>query len=186
MENFKTLVLNADYTPISVLPLHVISGKQAVIRLFSDNCSTVTDYGVQIKTVNPNFRINWPAIIIRKEYVKRNQRPVLSKSSLFYRDRGHCAYCGIKLTMETITFDHVIPKSLGGKDDWTNIVACCPTCNYLKKDKMPVGEWAPRVKPRTPTHQELVEIRKLFPVTVYHESWKDYLADWKGEIKLAS
>ena len=103
MTEFKTLVLNADYTPISVLPLHVISAKQAVIRLFADTCSVVSDYGTPIKTPNPNIKLNWPSIIIRKEYVKRTQKPVLTKSSLLYRDRGHCAYCNTKLSMETVT-----------------------------------------------------------------------------------
>lgn len=184
MNDLKTLVLNADYTPMSVLPLHVVSAKQAVIRLFSENCSTVTDYGIPIKTTNPSFKMMWPAIIIRNEYVQRNQKPVLSKSSLFYRDRGRCAYCSISLSLDTITRDHVMPLSRGGKDTWENVVACCPTCNYLKRDNLPEGKWRPRVKLYKPTHAELVELRKLFPVSVYHESWKDYLTDWKGEVKL--
>lgn len=185
MIEYKTLVLNADYTPISVLPLHVISAKQAVIRLFAETCSVVSDYGVPIKTPNPNIRLNWPSVIIRKEYVKRTQRPVLTKTSLLYRDRGHCAYCNTKLSVETITRDHVMPLSKGGKDDWLNVVAACPTCNYLKSDHLPVGRWKPSVKPWHPTHEQLIELRKLFPVTIYHSSWVDYLPAWKGEVKVA-
>lgn len=184
MVDYKTLVLNADYTPISVLPLHVISAKQAVIRLFADTCTTVADYGKPIKTVNPAIKLNWPSVIVRKEYVKRTQRPILSKSSLFYRDRGHCAYCTTELSLETITCDHVTPKSLGGKHEWTNVVAACPTCNYLKSDHLPVGRWKPNTKPWHPTHEQLTELRKLFPVIVHHESWVHYMPPWKGEIRV--
>jgi len=184
MINYKTLVLNADYTPISVLPLHVISAKQAVIRLFASTCDVVNDYGVLIKTPNPNIKLNWPSVIIRKEYIKRTQKPVLTKTSLLYRDRGHCAYCQVKLTVETITRDHVIPLSKGGKDDWLNVVASCPTCNYLKSDHLPIGRWKPATKPWHPTHEQLIELRKLFSITVYHPSWVDYLPTWKGDIKV--
>lgn len=184
MNKYKTLVLNADFSPISVLPLHVISGENAVSKLFADNCDTVVDYGKQIKTTNPNFKMMWPAVIVRREYVHRTQRPVLSKSSLFYRDKGHCAYCGIQLTLDTITRDHVIPMSRGGKDDWDNVVACCPTCNYLKSNHLPEGRWKPKITPYKPSFHELVELRKLFPVTINHPSWRDYLGDWKGEVRL--
>lgn len=185
MLDYKTLVLNADYTPISVLPLHVISAKQAVIRLFADTCQPVADYGTKIKTPNPKVHMMWPSVIMRKEYVKRTQRPVLTKTSLLYRDKGHCAYCGIELSQDTITRDHVMPLSKGGKDDWLNVVAACPTCNYLKSNHLPVGRWLPKIKPWHPTHEQLIELRKLFPVVVYHSSWLDYLPAWKGEVKLA-
>lgn len=43
-----------------------------------------------------------------------------------------CFYCGIGLTLETRTRDHLIPTVKGGRDDSTNIVPACFTCNSDK------------------------------------------------------
>ena len=44
-----------------------------------------------------------------------------------------CYICGVELTNETRTFDHVIPKSAGG----TKTLPCCSKCNKLKRNLMP-------------------------------------------------
>jgi 5-methylcytosine-specific restriction endonuclease McrA len=41
-----------------------------------------------------------------------------------------CAYCGVKT--DTLTLDHVKPKSLGGEDFATNLVPACKCCNQDK------------------------------------------------------
>jgi 5-methylcytosine-specific restriction endonuclease McrA len=40
-----------------------------------------------------------------------------------------CAYCGIKCTPG---LDHWNPLSLGGATTFTNVLPCCPTCNFMK------------------------------------------------------
>lgn len=45
---------------------------------------------------------------------------------------GKCACCGCKLTTKTLTVEHIIPISRGGKNDMENLTALCETCN---KDK---------------------------------------------------
>lgn len=45
-----------------------------------------------------------------------------------------CYYCGCTLNNQNRTYDHVIPVSKGGKDDVTNLVACCSCCNQVKKN----------------------------------------------------
>ena len=47
------------------------------------------------------------------------------------RDGGTCRYCGGPAT----TADHVIPKSRGGSDDPSNLVAACRSCNSAKRDR---------------------------------------------------
>ncbi len=47
----------------------------------------------------------------------------------------NCAYCGEAVTLETATFDHVIPKSRGGSNARGNRVLCCKKCNWLKADR---------------------------------------------------
>jgi len=43
---------------------------------------------------------------------------------------GHaCAYCGKPGRM---TRDHVVPIARGGRDEYTNVVPACKTCNTRK------------------------------------------------------
>lgn len=63
--------------------------------------------------------------------------PHPTRHGIFQRDMGECQYCGKKLTMETATLDHVIPRSRGGLDIWTNLVLACGRCNARKADRLP-------------------------------------------------
>ncbi len=67
--------------------------------------------------------------------------PPLTNRGLFERDGHTCQYCGNSLSPRHLTRDHVIPRSRGGKDAWTNVVASCFVCNSVRKrDKTP-REW---------------------------------------------
>ena len=48
------------------------------------------------------------------------------------RKRRPCAYCGVMLSRETATFDHVKPLSAGGYDRKRNGKLACLKCNQLK------------------------------------------------------
>jgi len=56
------------------------------------------------------------------------------------RGHGQCYYCKGRFPAKTLTMDHVIPVSRGGKSTKSNIVACCKDCNNKKKYLLPV-EW---------------------------------------------
>ncbi len=58
-----------------------------------------------------------------------------SRRNLLERDLYTCQYCHRKFSKKELTVDHVIPKSKGGRSNWTNVVACCRKCNGDKKDK---------------------------------------------------
>ena len=47
--------------------------------------------------------------------------------------KGICHYCGGKFPPETLTMDHIVPISRGGKSNKGNIVVCCKECNSNKK-----------------------------------------------------
>lgn len=53
------------------------------------------------------------------------------------RDGHTCRYCGAKAPEATLTVDHVIPRTLGGADDPTNLVAACTDCNAGKSSTAP-------------------------------------------------
>ena len=47
------------------------------------------------------------------------------------RDAYTCVYCGRQATEA----DHVIPKDKGGKDELTNLVGACKSCNSSKGNR---------------------------------------------------
>jgi hypothetical protein len=53
------------------------------------------------------------------------------------RDGHHCRYCGLGSDEVTLTVDHVIPTTLGGTDDPSNLVAACRDCNSGKASSSP-------------------------------------------------
>ena len=62
---------------------------------------------------------------------------------IILRDKWKCKYCGYKLRLEDITFDHVLPLSKGGENNVENLVISCSNCNHLKGAKL---EFNPDVK----------------------------------------
>lgn len=50
-----------------------------------------------------------------------------------------CVYCGIFLTKEILTIDHIVPLSKGGSNCKTNLVTSCQQCNCRKDDNV----WTP-------------------------------------------
>ena len=53
------------------------------------------------------------------------------------RDNHTCRCCGESAPDVKLTVDHVVPVSLGGSDDPTNLVAACPDCNAGKSSSGP-------------------------------------------------
>ncbi|MEO2074851.1 MAG: HNH endonuclease [Bacillus sp. (in: firmicutes)] len=61
--------------------------------------------------------------------------------ALFGAFSGECIYCGAKEEPDGSAFhlEHVIPKSLGGRDHISNLVISCRTCNSKKGNRPVVG-----------------------------------------------
>ncbi len=63
----------------------------------------------------------------------RHNRVILTNKTLFARDRNVCGYCGkYHASIGKLSRDHIHPKFLGGKDEWTNVVTACLPCNQKK------------------------------------------------------
>lgn len=45
-----------------------------------------------------------------------------------------CAYCGSKVTHETMEKDHVVALFLGGEESLRNVVPSCKRCNASKRE----------------------------------------------------
>lgn len=176
----RTLVLNSNYTPISLFPMHTIPAEDAVCRIFGGSCHVVFDYNRKIRT--PNLDMNWPSVIARNKMLKFKEKVKLRRESLFYRDHGLCAYCEKPLTISRVTYDHVYPKTHGGRHKWDNVVAACIRCNLKKDNSLPVGEWKPRMRPYYPTYWQLLSQRKKFPITIPDKSWTHFFNDWEADV----
>jgi 5-methylcytosine-specific restriction endonuclease McrA len=61
--------------------------------------------------------------------------PTLTNRALFRRDQHICAYCGNEFGHDHLTRDHIVARSRGGPDVWTNVVTACGGCNKLKDDR---------------------------------------------------
>jgi 5-methylcytosine-specific restriction endonuclease McrA len=62
------------------------------------------------------------------------------RAQIFERDGNRCAYCGIAVTAVSGHVDHVMPRSRGGSDEPSNLVASCKPCNLSKGARTP-EEW---------------------------------------------
>lgn len=55
--------------------------------------------------------------------------------NVLVRDEFTCQYCGAKAPSVRLEVDHLIPRSKGGKDLFTNLVTACEECNRGKSDQ---------------------------------------------------
>lgn len=63
--------------------------------------------------------------------------PTLTNTALFARDAQLCLYCGHEFSRPSLTRDHVLPLSKGGRDTWENVVTACFHCNSRKSNRTP-------------------------------------------------
>lgn len=177
-ENCPALVLNADYRPLSYFPLSLWGWQDAIKAVFLDRVNILAEYERVVRS--PNFEMKLPSVVSLKTYVKPSRSPAFTRFNVFLRDRFECQYCGIR---EDLTFDHLIPRSRGGKTTWDNVVTACAPCNLLKGAKLShhVAMY-PRNPPHKPSVNELRNNGRLFPPNYLHDSWADYLY-WDSELE---
>ena len=145
----RTLVLNRAWSPV-----HVTSVRRALVMLYHRAALAVCpatyqthDFASWIRTspatptrVVRTVRTSIPApdVILLSKY---DRIPVLcipfSRRNLFKRDQSRCQYCGRRQPSESLTIDHVIPRSQGGSTGWSNCVLACAVCNRKKGSRTP-------------------------------------------------
>lgn len=180
LDSCPTLVLNADYRPLSYFPLSLWSWQEAVKAVFLDRVDIVSEYDEMIRS--PSFKMRVPSVIALKEYVLPKARPAFTRFNVFLRDKWTCQYCAAKFKTHELTFDHVIPKSRGGMTTWENICTACQDCNLLKGNYLPHEiRMHPIRKPIQPSNAELQVNGRAYPPGFLHQSWSDYLY-WDTEL----
>lgn len=180
-EPYPALVLNADFRPLSYFPLSLWGWQDAVKAVFLERVNIVSEYERTVRS--PTFEMRLPSVISLKQYVHLDRRPAFTRFNVFLRDRFACLYCGESLPSEDLTFDHVVPRSRGGRTLWTNVVTACQDCNLTKGDRMPAECHMHPIRPAfEPSTYELQENGRAFPPNFLHESWSDFLY-WDSELE---
>ena len=175
LSNYTALVLNADYRPLSYLPLSVLSWQEAIKATFLNRVSVVSVYDISVKS--PTIKLNIPSVVVLKQYIKRSNTTAFNRSNIFLRDDFCCQYCGSR---GPLTFDHLIPKSKGGETCWENVVTACISCNLKKgsKDIKSVGMKIKKI-PICPSPETLIKKGFKLKRKSFHYSWNDFISESK-------
>jgi len=172
-----TLVLNADAQPVSVVPLSTVNWQDAIRIIYLDRATVLGEYNRWVVR-SPSVQMRMPSVIMLKNYQQHNGKVEFSRYNIILRDNYKCLYCGEKFEFNQLTYDHVIPRRDGGKTEWKNIVSACAPCN---QEKAHHHKMKPKRQPHIPTYWELAGIIKTMPITVPHQTWKEFMI-WDSEI----
>jgi 5-methylcytosine-specific restriction endonuclease McrA len=167
----STLLLNADASPVSMLPLSTISWEDAIKYIVTDK-AFVLDWHEDWIVRSARWETRVPAVMILKEFQKKKTSVRFSKQNVFLRDNYTCQYCEVGVSRKTATLDHVLPTSYGGKTTWENCTTACADCNARKGNNKKI---TPKVKPWKPNYFQLVDRRKKMKWELGHPSWANYL-----------
>ncbi len=180
--DLQTLVLNADYRPLSYNPLSLWCWKDALTALFLDRVTLVATYDAQARSPSKSFQI--PSVVALKSYVTLARTPAFPIQHLFAR-LVLVPVLRRRLPSGGLTFDHVVPRSRGGLSTWRNVVAACSPCNLRKANRTPAEAEMPHLtEPARPTRYELHHRQPEFDHRQYHHTWLDYCtgtASWRAD-----
>jgi len=171
------LVLNADYRPLSYLPLSLWSWQDAIKAAYLDRVDIIAVYDEVVHS--PSVTINIPSVVVLKDFVKPVKSTAFTRFNLFLRDEFTCQYCGAH---SDLTFDHVVPRARGGRTTWENVVAACSRCNLHKGARsLARAHMKLRRQPVRPSGESLRNRGRKFPPNYLHDSWLDFLY-WDTEL----
>ena len=177
-----TLVLSCSYQPVDR-----ISWRRAICLWVMEKVEVLEEYeDREIRSVT--MAIKMPSVVRFLHQTKIRRGSVkFSRENVFTRDKGRCQYCAAKIPRMEATYDHVVPRRLGGQTRWDNIVISCYDCNQRKGGRTPQQAGMKLIAvPGKPT-----SLPPTFRVTFSKKagvpaSWKQYLLDihyWHGELE---
>ncbi len=171
----STLLLDQSYQP-----LDIISWQDAIRLLTLGKCEVIEEYDDEVRS--KFLIIKMPAVVRLINMFRRgkNKTVKFSRISIYARDNFKCQYCGMKGKMKDFTFDHVVPRSRGGKTNWDNIVTACVPCNTKKNNRTPAEAKMKLLKqPVKPNWVPIISLRltqRSIP-----DKWASYLY-WNSEL----
>jgi 5-methylcytosine-specific restriction endonuclease McrA len=176
-----TLVLSAWYEPVAR-----ISWQRAITLLFAGKVEVVDEY--QDREIrSTHISIKMPAVVrFLRTLRNRKQGVRFSRENVYLRDQGRCQYCAHSVSRAVATYDHVLPRTQGGRTSWENVVICCVPCNQQKGGRTPAqAKMALRSVPVKPKKlADTLRVRIAFNDGM-PQSWRNWLRDfsyWNGEL----
>ena len=171
------LILNSDGTPLSLLPLSVVSWQTAIRLLSLGKVSVIKNYDDWVVR-SPSTEMKVPSVLITTEYMKWTRFVKFNRGNVYLRDDFKCQYCGERPKRIHLSLDHVLPKSCGGSTKWENITTSCRACNSKKGNDPNI---VPKIMPKKPNYYELAAKRRKLPIKIRDKYWLTYL-DWPEEL----
>jgi len=126
------LVIDAHWNP-----LWVTTWQKGFVNAYKGSVE-VMEYSKDktIQGVKRSYPV--PSVVRVLQSFKRSRMAVkFSRLNVYARDNFKCQYCGVQNMTEDLNFDHVVPKTQGGKTQWENIVTSCIDCNTTKGGRTP-------------------------------------------------
>jgi 5-methylcytosine-specific restriction endonuclease McrA len=151
----------------------IVGWEKAVCMLFDGKAEVVDEFDEELRS--PSLTMKMPAVIrmTRKTRIKKTSIK-FSRENVLTRDGFQCQYCLAEFSRDELTYDHVLPRSRGGKTCWENIVAACYGCNSKKGNRTPDEAGMPlRRTPRKPAW--LPVTTKRFNVVRMPEQWRPFI-----------
>ncbi len=190
------LVLNRTWTPIQLTSVReaiglVAKGSALIIepetflthdlRTWNDVSRARAALGGEVIR-SRHLALLPPEVVLLTSYEGMGERSVVfSRKNLFKRDRYTCQYCGAQPGPESLTVDHVVPRSRGGASTWENCVLACLDCNRRKADRPPEKSGLKlRKAPRKPSWKMLAQV----PPRLRRETWEQFLSRAYWEVEL--
>lgn len=190
------LTLNRDFCPIHVTTAVeafglVMKGSAVIIDPVTYEEYTLTSWAEASKAKaafadavirTPRLHLVVPEVIRLTGYSGQGERTVVfSRRNIFKRDRYTCQFCGAQPGPTELTIDHILPKSRGGKSEWTNCVLACLGCNARKANRTPTeAKMVLRKVPKKPKWTALAHI----PQSQRRVSWDSFLSKAYWEVEL--
>jgi 5-methylcytosine-specific restriction endonuclease McrA len=183
----RALVLNApleidgekicDARPLSTWPLSLVSAQEAISTVWRDRATVVETWeGAFFRS--PSITIAVPKVVMLRQYAPVTGEPKFCRRSILLRDHFRCQYCGERFDSRDLTFDHVVPRSRGGRTVWTNIASACLRCNSAKADRPTMR---PRTTPQRPTNMQLLQAGLEFLANDLRDDFGSWLY-WGAEL----
>lgn len=198
-----TLVLDAGYQPHRIITwqraaqlLH--DGRAEVVELYDDAVRAISREAARALRLS-NEMIAWfelgtsehdpdvlvvrvPAVVRLLDAVGRKRGVKFSRINVLTRDGFRCQYCGAPKLVRELNYDHVVPRSQGGRTVWENIVAACYECNSRKRDRTPEQAGMRLLsKPVRPKSLPIATLR-LESLREIPECWRSWLY-WNVELQ---
>lgn len=199
----RTLVLDSAYAPHRVVSwqraaLLLSAGRAEVVELYDEAIRAVSRdlaktleiskqmaawFELGFDASDPNvYIVRVPSVVRLLSAVGRKRVVKFSRVNVLTRDGFRCQYCGKRKPMHELNFDHVVPRSQGGRTTFDNVVSSCFPCNSRKANRTPAQAGMQLLSvPVRPKSLPIAALRADM-LREPHESWRSWLY-WNVELE---